>query len=311
MRGDESGEPVGFGATPARTSSRRYVAGVTLDRTDLVLCSGTLPRDVSFGERVDAAVAGGFRGISLWGRDYERARADGLSDADIRAVLADNGLEVAELDPAWWWLPGASEVSIPESADTMRVFRYGEKEMFAIADAVRARSINATDVFGGSWDVDDAAAAFAALCDRAAEHGLLVHLEGLPWSRIPDVRAAWEIVRRADRANGGIVVDAWHFFRAGTDFGALAGVPGDKVLGIQLDDGPAQPEDNLLRATLHDRLLPGDGQFDLLTLLSTLRAIDAVAPIGVEVFSDALHAQGPIAAARAAGSATRRLLESP
>jgi sugar phosphate isomerase/epimerase len=281
---------------------------VALGPTDLVLCSGTLPRDVSFRERVDAAVAGGFRGISLWGRDYERAQADGLRDADMRALLDDHGLVVAELDPAWWWLPGASDVHIPDDIDTMRVFRYGEPELFAIADATGARSLNATDVFGGPWSIDDAAEAFAGLCDRAHEHNLLVHLEGLPWSQIPDVATAWEIARLADRPNGGIVVDAWHFFRAGADFDALKAVPGERVLNIQLDDGPAEGEDNLVHATLHDRLLPGDGEFDLATLIATLRAIDAVAPIGVEVFSDELHARGPTEAARAAGAATRRLL---
>jgi len=281
---------------------------VTLGPDDLVLCSGTLPRDISFRDRVDAAVAGGFRGVSMWGRDYERARTDGFSDADMRALLDEHGLEVAELDPAWWWLPGAADIHIPDAADTMRVFRYGPDAMFAIADAVGARSLNATDVFGGPWGVDDAAAAFAALCDRAREHGLLVHLEGLPWSQIPDVRTAWDIVRRAGRANGGIAVDAWHFFRAGADFDALRTVPGNHVLGIQLDDGPELSEDNLVHATLHDRLLPGSGAFDLDALVATLRAMGAVAPIGVEVFSDALHARGARAAARAAGDATRRVL---
>jgi sugar phosphate isomerase/epimerase len=281
---------------------------VTLGPDDLVLCSGTLPRDISFRERLDAAVAGGFRGVSIWGRDYERARADGLSDADLRALLDEHGLEVAELDPAWWWLPGAADVHIPDDADTMHVFRYGQDAMFTIADAVGARSLNATDVFGGPWGVDEAAAAFGALCDRAAEHGLVVHLEGLPWSQIPDVGTAWEIVRRAGRPNGGIAVDAWHFFRAGADFDALRAVPGNQVLGIQLDDGPAMAEENLVRATLHDRLLPGDGAFDLHGLVATLRAMGAVAPMGVEVFSDALHARGAVAAARAAGDATRRVL---
>jgi sugar phosphate isomerase/epimerase len=281
---------------------------MALDPNDLVLCSGTLPRDISFHERVAAAVAGGFRRISLWGRDYERARTDGLSDADIRALLADNGLTIAEIDPAWWWLPGASDVHIPDEFDTMQVFRYGEKELFSIAEAVGARSLNATDVFGGPWNADDAADAFAALCDRADEHGLLVHLEGLPWSQIPDVRSAWEVVRRAERANGGIVVDAWHFFRAGADYEALRAVPGDRVLGIQLDDGPAAPEPNLVEATLHDRLLPGAGDFDLARLIRVLREIDAVAPVGVEVFSDELHQRGVFDAAQAAGAATRQVL---
>jgi sugar phosphate isomerase/epimerase len=283
---------------------------MALGRDDLVLCSGTLPRDVSFRERVDAAVAGGFTGISLWGRDYWRARHDGLSDYDIRTLLDDRGLGVAEIDPAWWWLPGAAGISIPEEIDSEEVFRHGEDELFRIADVVGARSLNAVDVFGGDWDVDMAAACFAGLCDRAGEHGLVVHIEFLPWSKIPDLATAWEIVRRAGRANGGVAVDAWHWFRGGGDLELLRSLPGDRVLGIQLDDGPGEPEANLIEATLHERRLPGDGDFDLSGLVGALDEIGAVAPVGVEVFSDALHALPPADAARQAGDAMRRLLFS-
>jgi sugar phosphate isomerase/epimerase len=232
-----------------------------------------------------------------------------LSDADLRTMLDDHGLAVAEVDPAWWWLPEAGAVNLPPEVDTERVFRYGEQEMFRIATAVGARSLNAVDVFGGSWDVDAAAAAFAGLCDRAGEHGLLVHLEFLPWSRIPDVATGWEIVSLADRPNGGIAVDAWHYVRSGADEKTLSSIPGEKILGIQLDDGPAEPEENLVHATLHDRLLPGAGAFDLVALLSVLRSVGAVAPIGVEVFSDGLHALGPFEAARRAGIAARALID--
>src|SRR5439155_7067084 len=181
---------------------------MALDRDDLVLCSGTLARDVSFRERLDAAVGGGFAGISLWGRDYWRARRDGHSDADIRALLDDHGLAVGEIDPAWQWLPGTAEITVAADDDPLEVFGYREDELFRIAEVVGARSINAVDVFGGEWGVEDAAAGLAALCDRAADHGLLVHVEFLPWSNIADVRTAWEIVRLADRPNGGIAVDA-------------------------------------------------------------------------------------------------------
>jgi sugar phosphate isomerase/epimerase len=280
---------------------------VPLGPGDLVLCSGTLPRGVPFRERLAAAAAGGFAGISLWGRDYRSARDEGLGDADIRALLADRGLAVAELDPAWWWLPGA-DLTIPPEADPEDVFWCREDDLFAIADAVGARSVNAVDVFGGDWGVDDAAESFSALCDRAAEHGLVAHLEFLPWSRIPDVATAWDIVRRADRANGGIAVDAWHFFRSGADGEALRGVPGSHVLGIQLDDGPLEAEANLIDATLHERRLPGEGELDLLALVGILTDIGAIAPVGVEVFSDDLHALPPVEAARRAGDATRRLL---
>lgn len=185
----------------------------------LVLCSGTLPRGVPFAERLEAAAGAGFAAVSLWGRDYAGARAEGLSDHDLRSMLDDHGLVVAELDPAWWWLPGAADVHIDAWHDSEEVFGFGEDDLFRMADAVGARSMNAVDVFGGTWDIDAAAEAFAGLCQRAAEHGLLVHIEWLPWSKIPDLTTALEIVGKAGAPNGGINVDAWHFVRSGTGLG--------------------------------------------------------------------------------------------
>ncbi len=175
-------------------------------------------------------------------------------------MLADHGLAVAELDPAWWWTPGAASFSIPPELDPIDVFRFDERELFRIGELVGARSLNAADVLGGNWGVEEAAAAFAALCDRAADHGLLVHLEWLAWSRIPDLATAWDVVRLADRPNGGLNVDTWHCARAGTTAEDLRAVPGERVLAVQLDDGPAEAEDDLVEATLHRRLLPGDGR---------------------------------------------------
>ena len=283
---------------------------MALQAGDLVLCSGTLPRDTTFGDRLAAATGGGFAGVSLWGRDVDAARSDGLTAGDMRAMLDDHGLAVAELDPAWWWLPGAAEIHIPPEVDPMDVFRFGEAELFEVADALGARSLNAVDVFGGDWGLEEAAEAFAGLCRRAAEHGLLVHLEWLAWSRIPDMATALRIVELAGAPNGGINVDAWHFARTGEALDALAEVPGDVVLSVQIDDGPAEAEPDLVHATLHDRRLPGEGEFDLPGLVEVLGRIGAGAPLGAEVFSDDLHALGPVEAARRAGQSMRKLLEA-
>jgi sugar phosphate isomerase/epimerase len=281
---------------------------VTIGPGDLVLCSGTIGRRTPFRDRLAAASAAGYSAVSLWGRDYQAARDEGLGDADLVALFDDHGLAVAELDPAWWWTPGADTFSLPPELDPIDVFRFGESELFGIAETLGARSVNAAEVLGGAWDIDDAAAGFAGLCDRAAERGLLVHLEWLAWSRIPDLATALAVVTLADRPNGGLNVDMWHCARTGTTADDLLGVPGERVLAVQVDDGPATAEDNLIEATLHDRLLPGDGDFDLVGYLGALRTIGACAPIGVEVFSDELHAAGPAEAARRAAEATRSVL---
>jgi sugar phosphate isomerase/epimerase len=127
---------------------------------------------------------------------------------------------------------------------------------------------------------------------------------------VAELDPAWDVVRRADRPNGGLALDAWHWFRSGTpsDVATLGGIPGTKVFGVQLDDAPAEPEANLMSATLHHRRLPGEGAIDLAALIDALHEIGTAAPIGVEVFSDALHALGPMEAAERAADATRSVL---
>ena len=287
---------------------RGRVLIVSLGVGDLVLCSGTLPRHTPFKQRLEAAQAGGYAAVSLWGRDYRAGRGEGHRDADLVAMVADFGLAVAELDPAWWWTPGATSFSIPPELDPIEVFAFDEAELFRIGELFGARSVNAADVLGGSWGVEEGATAFAGLCDRAAEHGLLVHLEWLAWSKVPDLATAAKIIGLADRPNGGLNVDMWHCARAATTVDELLGLPGDRVLGIQVNDGPADPEDNLIEATLHHRMLPGEGAFDVVGYLRALQSIGVSCPIGVEVFSDDLHDLGPIEAARQSAAATRKVL---
>src|ERR1700677_3849394 len=106
---DSDQKPMPAVARPGQAILPGFGAPVSLGANDTVLCSGTLRTGITFRERLAATRAGGFTGLSLWGRDYQVARDEGLSDRDIRMLLADHGLWVAELDPGWWWLPGASE----------------------------------------------------------------------------------------------------------------------------------------------------------------------------------------------------------
>jgi sugar phosphate isomerase/epimerase len=268
---------------------------------DLVLCAGTVPRS-GFAERAAAAAEAGFAAISLFPQDYRRARESGLGNAELRGILRDAGLRVAEIDPLLSWMPGAAGGIEAEGREFLE---HGEDTFYEIADALGARSINAVLADPGDVVLDAVADAFAALCDRAAAHGLLVHLEFLPWTRIGDVATAAAVVERAGRANGGVMLDAWHHFRSGSPHAAL---PAARILGIQLDDAPARPEPDLVDETLHRRLVPGEGAIDLVALLRELAAGGCHAPIGVEVFSDALAALPVRDSVRLVGEASRRVL---
>ena len=265
---------------------------------DLVLCSGTLGT-ASLAEKCAAAVAGGFQAITLWPDDVTRAHDAGLSLAEMKHQIAGSGLVVEGLDPLLRWLP--DEV-IPPGIPAA-----GEDEFYRIADALGPRSLNLAQGFGASVEIDRAAEALAGVCDRAREHGLLVTLEYLPWSGIPDPATALAIVERCGRGNAALMIDTWHTFR-GKGADQLRGLPGARVGNLQLNDAPAQPAANLVQETMEARLLPGEGAIPLVEWLRVLDRIGSRAPIGVEVFSRALSRLPPVEVGRRCGAAARALL---
>lgn len=280
---------------------------------DLVLCAGTVLGS-GFRERAEAASAAGFAGMTLWAQDWQRALDEGLTAADMRAVLDDNGLRIGELDAVTDWLPRESGAETDSDAVG---FAVPADVFWDMAEALGARSLNVVEIVGATVDTDRAAEAFAALCDRGAEYGLLVHLEFLPWSGIPDIRAAARIVDLADRPNGGILLDTWHLCRSGGGPADLDPETARRVNGIQISDAPADPEagadgaegaEALMDETMHRRLLPGQGDADVAGVLAALRAAGVDAPVGVEVFSDDLARLGTRTAAQAAASAARAVL---
>jgi sugar phosphate isomerase/epimerase len=277
-----------------RVENNRGVA----ERDELVLCAGTL---MGAGVRAlcEAAAAGGFGAVTLWPQDVRRARAEGTSDRELRALLADHDLVVAELDPLLTWLPGEqvpAEVAAPE------------EEFYALAELVGARSLNLAQGFGAEIDLDRAAEALAGVCDRAADHGLRITLEYLPWSGIPDAATALAVVERSGRANAGVMIDTWHTFRGPTDAAQLRALPAERIGSVQLSDAPAAPAEDLVVETMEARLLPGEGDAPLAEWLRILEAKGSGARIGVEVFSRVLASLPPAELGRRCGEAARRVL---
>ena len=156
--------------------------------------------------------------------------------------------------------------------------------------------------------LDDLAAAFARVCDEAAEHGLVGTLEFSAGTHAPDLNTARRIVETAGRPNGAILVDAWHLHLGRTTLDDLAALPGSLVAAVQLNDGPAERPADFAYATRYARLAPGDGTFDLPAFLGTLDTIGCTAPLGIEVFNaPMLEELGPLEMARRLAGAVRRL----
>ena len=247
--------------------------------------AGATPNDPArfpFEVRVRAAAEAGFWGIGMQVDDYVRTRERGMSAAEMLRVLEGSGMVVDEIEFLTGWSSDVEAIRV----QSQRI----EATLFAAADALGVRQLN---IGCGEFPqevspVERLAERFASLCDRAAVHNLTVAIEFLPWSGIADIATAWEIVRQSGAANGGILLDTWHFFRGAPDFDALRSIPVDRITGVQLNDGPAQPVGEIRDEARHRRLLPGAGDFELARVVQALEAIGVSRPWAIEVMSDDL-----------------------
>ena len=264
-----------------------------------VLWSGTVGLESPIPGRIEAARQADFTRLSVSPLDVARAEEQGTSAAEFGRRIRDAGLEIV-MDPVTNWYGGAQR---PES----RFARFTADEALRMSEALQVVSITTIGQASSDQALDEVAGAFGAFCDRAAGFGAQVHLEFIPMTAIRDVASAWTIVAGADRPNGGILFDTWHFFRGNPDFDALERVPGERIFAVQIDDALAEVRGSM-REDTQNRLLPGDGSFELPRVVRALDRIGALGWVGPEVISPVTAAMPPVEAARVAGDRVRELI---
>jgi sugar phosphate isomerase/epimerase len=255
-----------------------------------ILWSASLP-PATVEQRVAAASAAGFRGVSVSPHDATAGQRDGRSPEELSRWALDLGVELLTLDAIIEWYP---------HEPPKRSFGPVDQDVAGMLELARrfgVRSVSALAPFPSSAGRDELAECFARLCDQAAERGLGVHIEFTPFPPVPDLAAAWDLVRRADRVNGGVLFDTWHFFRGTPDLDLLASIPGERIMAVQISDGAEGFRESLLKDTFRHRELPGAGSFDLVGVLRILRQTGGLNTVGPEVLSEELFGLDPVEAA--------------
>jgi sugar phosphate isomerase/epimerase len=188
---------------------------------------------------------------------------------ELRHALAGEGIavldcEIVRLTPFVDW--GQMELVIEFAAE------FGAKRLL-VAD--------------NDPDPDRSATSLARLAEISLTHGVVPCLEFMPWTCAPNLAAARE--RIAGIANAALLIDAFHLARSGGSPPEIA--QNEAAIGyLQLCDiaGPIPPMDDILREARSDRMFPGEGDIDLVTLLRRLPKV----PISLEVPVDRLRDAG-------------------
>jgi sugar phosphate isomerase/epimerase len=124
---------------------------------------------------------------------------------------------------------------------------------------------------------------YAAFCEAAAPYGLSADLEFMPWTYAPDLSTANSIVAQVGQPNAGVLVDALHFDRSRSSIDELARVPAHWLHYWQMCDAPAErptTTEAMIHAARYERMFPGEGGIDLVSLT---RALPADITVSIEV----------------------------
>ena len=243
-----------------------------------VSISGDLP------EKLSAIAAAGFDGVEIFENDF--LAFDG-SPADVGRMVRDHGLEISLFQPF------RDFEGMPEP-QRGRTFDRAERKFDLMAELGTDLMLvcsNASPLSLGG--IDRAAGDFRELGERAERRGMRIGFEALAWGRhISDHRDAWEIVRRADHKNIGLILDSFQTLARRIDPDTIRSIPGDRIFIVQLADAPLIEMD-LLYWSRHFRNMPGEGDLPVAAFMRAVAATGYSGTLSLEIFNDQFRGGSP------------------
>ncbi|CAM9965268.1 unnamed protein product, partial [Chrysoparadoxa australica] len=240
-------------------------------------------------EKLTAIAKAGFDGIEIFEQDFI---ADAGSPRQIGDMIRDQGLEITLFQPFRDFEGLTGDLR-------RRAFDRARHKFDTMAelgtDRILICSSTHPQALGG---IDRAAEDFAELGAIAADYGIHVGYEALAWGRhVNDHRDAWEIVRRADHPNIGVILDSFHTLARRIDPNTIRRIPSDKITFVQLADAP-QIDMDLLYWSRHFRNMPGEGDLPVTDFMRAVAATGYDGWISLEIFNDQFRSGRPLELAR-------------
>ena len=208
-------------------------------------------------------------GSRMLAQTERRCRDTGVSVLDTEVILLDADTDVAASEP-----------------------------VLEAAARLNARFITA---IGDDPDLGRLSDRFGRLVALAAPYGLRPVIEFMAYKTVRSLADAVTVAARSD--GGGILLDALHVQRCGTQIAEITRVEPGLLSYVQLCDAPFyQPPGDAAAEARTGRLLPGEGSLPLAGLLS---AVPPATPVAIE--APRLSLRGALTPAQFADRARRSL----
>jgi len=240
---------------------------------------------------IEVAADAGFAAVSLFATPIPISSArdlvhDAAARAEVFAALRATGLAVGIVEPF-----------MLEPVIDWPLF-----ERLAALVAELGGTVNMLGLDDEPARLQDSSARLVELCRTA---GARSTIEAYPLSVVRTPAMALELAETLG-TDVGLCVDSLHVIRSGAGWRDIAALPPLRIRHVQLNDGPlAAPADRQEEAVF-DRMLPGEGAFDLRALLPLL---PEHATIAIEAPLRALAQRDPAARAPALLQSMQQLFE--
>lgn len=240
----------------------------------------------SLEDKLRAAAKAGYDGVEIFENDL--TQYDG-TPAAVRALAVELGLEILALQPF------RDFEAMPEPFRSQNFYR-ARRKFELMHELGTKRLLICSNVSPHVIDDRDRAAAdLAELAEMARLEGFSVGYEALAWGRhVADYDVAWDIVKRADHPNLGIILDTFHMFARGNTLDLLRDeIPVDRIALVQVADAPSLQMD-VLHYSRHFRCFPGQGDLPVTEFVQCLRDKGFDDYLSHEIFNDEFRASSPL-----------------
>lgn len=269
---------------------------------DIKLAMNTVTvKPVPFLEKLRLISQVGFSGIGLWMDEIQEYAKNG-NKKPIKELLAEYALTLVEIHLIryWQYLTGFERKQAFNEA----------KEFFGTFRKLNLDGIVAVMASEEVGEIKDAINDFKELCGLANDFGIELGYEFTGFAKqINNVKVAWEIVGSADCPNGGLLIDTFHFVKAGSRIEDLERVPMEKVFLIHINDARSLPMD-IKEQSRGFRFFPGEGEAPLKEIVSCFIENGYKAFYCCEIFNHDYWSQDPLTVLKKSKKSMEDLFQS-
>ncbi len=236
-------------------------------------------QNIGIVEEIELAAKAGYDGIEPWIKQLDEYVKAGGSLSDLRKRIADHGMTV---ESAIGFAAFLHENETERAKGLEEAKRCMDLVKQIGGARIAAPPVGVTDKTG--LDPIALAVRYQKLCVLGAEMGVLPQLE--LWGFSKTLHRLGEVAftgTEAAHPAACYLLDVYHIYKGGSDFGGLAMFRGERMFNFHINDYPGTPPRDTIADK--DRVYPGDGVAPLGEILRTLRDVGYRGALSLELFN--------------------------